>query len=715
MEDGEYEVAAPTAIEVTAETYNATDLAGNDGRLFTMKDLTYVDGKITDVTAHTNINFEATKKDGTKVPVTFRANYHLGKTAMTELKEVVDGLSAGAKVDLTGVINWFKTPQLAPQFLAGKTPAQNITVHTQPNPTALTINGPKEVKATETITLTASTEPAGSSPAVTWKSSDDTIATIDENGVVTGVKEGKVTITATSKAVETLTATYEVTVTKAPVLNGPTPAEEFVVGGYYKIGVFQGNLKKDLFLTGEMVGNFGATTENYADAATFLVGGTKDAYTLKTGDKYLGMTQSEKDGKTYINVAYLAEEFTWKYNAEHNTFAQTMGGEEYYLGTYKSFDTFSASKLSYAATSFVSHLYEYAVSPEEAETVAEGDFYFGIYHAGLKNYYYLTGEMDGYYFATTTDVRLAKKVTVAKSGDGYTLKINGKYMNIVASGKFVNVVFQDEPAVWAYNAETKTFTVDIDGVARFLGTSASKTYETLSACKITDLEGSFAGTLYNDVVLPNPIGLVVSGDTEVIAGFKTNLDVTVYPKTADKAVTWASSDETIATVDANGTVTGVKEGKVTITATSTINTAVKATYEFTVTKAPEGMTTATFDCTTIPEGVEKGNPVGTLNLDSNVTFTGATGTSGTDFRWWTDGIRSYAGNTGAFSVAEGKTILKITIAANANVVGSIENATYDFDEATKVVTITPTDGSLPINMEMAKGTIFTITVVYANK
>lgn len=44
----------------------------------------------------------------------------------------------------------------------------------------------------------------------------------------------------------------------------------------------------------------------------------------------------------------------------------------------------------------------------------------------------------------------------------------------------------------------------------------------------------------------------------------------------DRNITWASSDATIATVDANGVVTGVKPGTVTITATSATNPAVSA-------------------------------------------------------------------------------------------------------------------------------------------
>lgn len=77
----------------------------------------------------------------------------------------------------------------------------------------------KEVTAGETITLTAAVLPENATDkSVTWTSSDTTVATV-KDGVVTGVKEGKVTITA--KAGEK-TAAVEVTVKAAATSGGET-------------------------------------------------------------------------------------------------------------------------------------------------------------------------------------------------------------------------------------------------------------------------------------------------------------------------------------------------------------------------------------------------------------------------------------------------------------------------------------------------------------
>lgn len=64
-----------------------------------------------------------------------------------------------------------------------------------------------------TVTITATVAPEeATNPAVTWSSSDESVATVDETGKVTAVAVGNATITATSEDDSSVSANYELTV-----------------------------------------------------------------------------------------------------------------------------------------------------------------------------------------------------------------------------------------------------------------------------------------------------------------------------------------------------------------------------------------------------------------------------------------------------------------------------------------------------------------------
>ena len=76
-------------------------------------------------------------------------------------------------------------------------------IDTEPTATSVTVSVPSEsVKAGETITASAVVKDQEGQPipdaGVTWRSSDENIAAIDEKGVITAKKAGKVTITASN-------------------------------------------------------------------------------------------------------------------------------------------------------------------------------------------------------------------------------------------------------------------------------------------------------------------------------------------------------------------------------------------------------------------------------------------------------------------------------------------------------------------------------------
>lgn len=96
-------------------------------------------------------------------------------------------------------------------------PATGITI--DPDSTTIYVGRTEQLKATLT--------PVESTDSVTWSSSDPDVATVDEHGVVTAVKKGTATITATAN--DSVFATCEVTVKKKSSSGGSSSSDSYSV------------------------------------------------------------------------------------------------------------------------------------------------------------------------------------------------------------------------------------------------------------------------------------------------------------------------------------------------------------------------------------------------------------------------------------------------------------------------------------------------------
>lgn len=81
----------------------------------------------------------------------------------------------------------------------------------------ITIPTAKTIQVKETLQLKATVTPSNADQEVEWSSSNSQVATVSENGLVTGVKAGTTVITATSKDNPSVKATCTVTVENIPV------------------------------------------------------------------------------------------------------------------------------------------------------------------------------------------------------------------------------------------------------------------------------------------------------------------------------------------------------------------------------------------------------------------------------------------------------------------------------------------------------------------
>lgn len=99
----------------------------------------------------------------------------------------------------------------------GKTATCTVTVTEPAAPievTAIALKASTTIAIgdTETLTVTYTPADANTGKALTWKSDNTTVATVDANGVVKGIAAGKANITATSTTNPAITATCAVTV-----------------------------------------------------------------------------------------------------------------------------------------------------------------------------------------------------------------------------------------------------------------------------------------------------------------------------------------------------------------------------------------------------------------------------------------------------------------------------------------------------------------------
>ena len=113
-----------------------------------------------------------------------------------------------------------------------------------------------------------------------------------------------------------------------------------------------------------------------------------------------------------------------------------------------------------------------------------------MHHTGLNKDLFVTGAMDGYYYGTTELAIDAAKVKVVDAGEGaYYLMVGEKYATIIKNGTYINAVYVDEApeGKFTWNAEHKTFVINIDGTDYIYGTKASGTYKTVSPRKLEEV------------------------------------------------------------------------------------------------------------------------------------------------------------------------------------------------------------------------------------
>ena len=301
-----------------------------------------------------------------------------------------------------------------------------------------------------------------------------------------------------------------------------TLVETPVAGTAYKFVMQQNGIEGKPFLgaTGAMSGYYFATSETVAEMVDFYLEAVDGGYRIyyMNGDvkTYVNIVPRDNDAtKTNIKYQTIEENATpsvYKLNLEFKYIYTTVNDVDWYIGTYGTNKTLSASNVSYISDTSKIGVSQFCawfatvseVAQKPANTVvfvdqpAAGTAYkFVMQQNGIEGKPFLgaTGAMSGYYFATSE--------TVAEMVDFYLEAVDGGYRIYYMNGDvktYVNIVPRDNdatktnikyqtieenatPSVYKLNLEFKYIYTTVNDVDWYIGTYG--TNKTLSASNVS--------------------------------------------------------------------------------------------------------------------------------------------------------------------------------------------------------------------------------------
>lgn len=445
-----------------------------------------------------------------------------------------------------------------------------VTVKVIVEAESVEVSGAKHVAINGTVTFAATVAPENATDkTVTWTTDNDKIATVDKNGVLTGVAEGKVVVTATTANGKT--ANISVYVTKVAI----DGTQDEV---YNTVDAFATN-GEDIVTVKDVV--------LFGDKGLYMFADITDKFVGKNSHMECVLTFGDTvaDGKTFQVRLYANGSIrAFKYDSTivNNNVNWKWGEDKGKADLIKNIIyTVKKTETGYAVEMFAS--YEAFGVTEKPEKM--------MIHPGV--WAYTTAELNqkiskmtnGLYKLGEADL-LSTEKCLAFDQYGYAAKMTSPAEVVANAGDLVSGVFKFAVTVKGTINSQQTIeglTFNCEGFDSSWVTEAGKGVynfaipqekqaEFESGKTITVINGKHGACGTFILTLSNAIpvqSIEITGAAPTIVGGKVNLGVTYNPANADiyKDVTWTTDNEQIATVE-NGVVTGTGLGVATITATT---------------------------------------------------------------------------------------------------------------------------------------------------
>ena len=406
--------------------------------------------------------------------------------------------------------------------------------------------------------------------SLTWKSSNPDVATVDANGVVTGISEGKATITVRNS--NGLSASSEVTVTNinTPITNVSLNFSDLEIRKDSSQGLRATITPKettdDKTLTWESSNPEVATV-----SSTGVVTARRPGNAIITVRTSNGLTDT-------CNITVISQITSVHLNLTAITLDE--GVSQTLRATINPSDTTDDTTLTWLSS-----------NTNVATVDQEGN---------------VTAVKEGVATITVTTVngrRAECKITVNKpsenipiesvSLDKTTLTLEEQEAETLVATINPSDTTDDKTLTWK-SSNPEVATVDNNG-------KVTAVKEGSATITVTTVNGKEATCTVTVTKKPVPIESVSLNKTTLTLEEQQaeTLVATINPSdtTDDKTLTWKSSNPEVATVDQEGKVTAVKEGSATITVT-TVNVK-EATCTVTVTKKPVPIESVSLNKTTL--------------------------------------------------------------------------------------------------------------------
>lgn len=526
-----------------------------------------------------------------------------------------------------------KDPELPPEELD-----IDVTGLVLANPTAI-------LAENTTLQLVYTMIPDNANTGITWSSDNEAVATVNDSGVVSGVAVGEATITLASELDPSINDTCDVTVVESITsldnfflynqLGTDQPAVEpgttTVMPGLADDKLIIDNTSGDARIDSDEFEYNTVVLYNYLFTGSFRIrarlhrtidsdssakGITIGAYTAEilgadeteTADTKLSSMMMRT--RTDINAYYSKSGGTEGTGApslpqdDPNTLNEYIcevrrTADEYYFGLFSSK---TGALIGENTVSNIEFLYDGGYD-DGTPTVTENapvylGFTVGACTATISNIeiYSGSGENETLIFQTTPVDGSPVPVTGVTVTSNTYLNADETYdyQNSAAAADADTIQLTatvvpseaDDPSVVWSSDNTDIADVDQDGLVSIESLTTSVYGAVTITVTTNDMGFTDTFSMYITETTELVTDITISGAATVMEGLTTTLSADILPTYAtNQVLSWESSNTDVATVDADGVVTGVTPDFVTITASATDGSGISDTHDIEVTAA----------------------------------------------------------------------------------------------------------------------------------